>query len=87
MIGRKKLKDSQLPDRVIYREAHSFLEELSKMTHVPLPIIDDVRMRKAPHTAAVTALLDRLSITRTCSSAGRGFGTPGCAPPCQHRRP
>ena len=51
--------------RVIYREAHSFLEKLAEatlaetrkdylaeLTRVPLLIIDDLGMRKLPHTAA-----------------------------------
>ena len=51
--------------RVIYREAHTFLEELAEatladtrkaylaeLTRVPLLIIDDLGMRKLPHTAA-----------------------------------
>ena len=38
-------------------------------------------------TAAVTALLDRLSITPTCSSAGRGAGAPRSTPTCARRRP
>ena len=56
---------SQQGYRVIYREAHTFLEELAEatladtrkdyladLTRVPLFIIDDVGMRKLPHTAA-----------------------------------
>ena len=51
--------------RVLYREAHTFLEELAEatladtrkalldeLTRVPLLIIDDLGMRKLPHTAA-----------------------------------
>ena len=51
--------------RVIYREAHTVLEELAEatlaetrkaylteLTRVPLLIIDDLGMRKLPHTAA-----------------------------------
>ena len=51
--------------RVLYREAHAFLEELAEatladtrkayladLTRVPLLIIDDLGMRKLPHTAA-----------------------------------
>ena len=77
-IGRAAIQQGY---RVIYREAHAFLEELAEatladtrkaylaeLTRVPLLIIDDLGMRKLPHTAAedlldtaaVTALLDRL---------------------------
>ena len=51
--------------RVLYREAHTFLEELAEatladtrkaylaeLTRVPLLIIDDLGMRKLPNTAA-----------------------------------
>jgi DNA replication protein DnaC len=51
--------------RVLYREAHALLEELTEaqlagtrkdivaqLTTVPLLIIDDLGMRKLPHTAA-----------------------------------
>ena len=51
--------------RVIYREAHTLLEELAdatldgtrklyltELTAVPLLIVDDLGMRKLPHTAA-----------------------------------
>jgi DNA replication protein DnaC len=55
----------QQGDRVLYREAHTLLEELADATldgtrktyladlaAVPLPIIDDLGMRKLPHTVA-----------------------------------
>ena len=61
-IGRAAIQQGY---RVIYREAHIFLEELAEatladtrkdylaeLTRVPLLIIDDVGMRKLPHTAA-----------------------------------
>ena len=61
-IGRAAIQQGY---RVIYREAHSFLEELAEatladtrkdyladLTRVPLLIIDDLGMRKLPHTAA-----------------------------------
>ena len=61
-IGRAAIQQGY---RVIYREAHTFLEELAEatladtrkdylaeLTRVPLLIIDDVGMRKLPHTAA-----------------------------------
>ncbi len=51
--------------RVVYREAHALLEELAdatldgtrrrylaELTAVPLLIVDDLGMRKLPHTAA-----------------------------------
>ena len=61
-IGRAAIQQGY---RVIYREAHIFLEELAEatlaetrkdylaeLTRVPLLIIDDLGMRKLPHTAA-----------------------------------
>ena len=61
-IGRAAIQQGY---RVIYREAHAFLEELAEatlaetrkdylteLTRVPLLIIDDLGMRKLPHTAA-----------------------------------
>ena len=61
-IGRAAIQQAY---RVIYREAHTFLEELAEatladtrkaylaeLTRVPLLIIDDLGMRKLPHTAA-----------------------------------
>ena len=61
-IGRAVIQQSY---RVIYREAHTLLEELADATldgtrkdslaelaAVPLLIIDDLGMRKLPHTAA-----------------------------------
>ena len=61
-IGRAAIQQGY---RVIYREAHTFLEELAEATladtrkaylaeliRVPLLIIDDLGMRKLPHTAA-----------------------------------
>ena len=61
-IGRAAIQQGY---RVIYREAHTFLEELAEatlaetrkaylaeLTRVPLLIIDDLGMRKLPHTAA-----------------------------------
>ena len=61
-IGRAAIQHGY---RVIYREAHAFLEELAEatladtrkdylaeLTRVPLLIIDDLGMRKLPHTAA-----------------------------------
>ena len=73
-IGRAAIQQGH---RVIYREAHVLIEEiadagldgarkqyLADMAAVPLLIVDDLGMRKLPHTAAedaaVTALLDRL---------------------------
>ena len=57
--------DTQRPYRVVYREAHTLMEELADATvdgtrkayladlaTVPLLIIDDLGMRKLPHTAA-----------------------------------
>jgi DNA replication protein DnaC len=54
--------------RVLYREAHLLLEELAdvtldgtrkdfftELTTVPLLIMDDLGMRKLPHTAAKTS--------------------------------
>ena len=56
-IGRAAIQQGY---RVIYREAHTFLEELAdtrkdyltELTRVPLLIIDDLGMRKLRHTAA-----------------------------------
>ena len=56
-IGRAAIQQGY---RVIYREAHTFLEELAdtrkdylaELTRVPLLIIDDLGMRKLPHAAA-----------------------------------
>ena len=61
-IGRAAIQQGY---RVIYRKAHTFLEELAEATlantrkaylaeliRVPLLIIDDLGMRKLPHTAA-----------------------------------
>ena len=61
-IGRAAIQQGY---RVIYREAHTCLEELAEatladtrkaylaeLTRVPLLIIDDLGMRKLPHTAA-----------------------------------
>ena len=61
-IGRAAIQQGY---RVIYREAHTLLEELAdatldgtrkavvaELTTVPLLIIDDLGMRKLPHTAA-----------------------------------
>jgi DNA replication protein DnaC len=61
-IGRSAIQQGY---RVIYREAHTLLEELTdatlagtrkaylaELTQVPLLIIDDLGMRKLPHTAA-----------------------------------
>ena len=61
-IGRAAIQQGY---RVIYREAHAFLEELAEatlaetrkdylveLTRVPLLIIDDLGIRKLPHTAA-----------------------------------
>ena len=60
-IGRAAIQQGY---RVIYRKAHAFLEELAEatladtrkdylteLTRVPLLIIDDLGMRKLPHTA------------------------------------
>ena len=68
-IGRATIQQGY---RVIYREAHTFLEQLAEatladtrkhylteLTRVPLLIIDDLGMRKLPHTAAED-LLERL---------------------------
>jgi DNA replication protein DnaC len=38
--------------RVVYREAHTLLEELTELATVPLLIVDDLGMRKLAHTAA-----------------------------------
>ncbi len=61
------LRDEQIQHghRVLYREAHVLLEELAEaqlagtrkpylaqLTAVPLLLIDDLAMRKLPHTAA-----------------------------------
>ena len=61
-IGRAAIQQDY---RVIYREAHALLEELAEatladprkdylaeLTRVPLLIIDDLGMRKLPHTTA-----------------------------------
>lgn len=61
-IGRAAIQQGY---RVLYREAHTLLEEiteatlagtrkaaLAELTQVPLLIIDDLGMRKLPHTAA-----------------------------------
>ena len=61
-IGRAAIQQGY---RVLYREAHTLLEELAEATladtrkaylaelsAVPLLIIDDLDMRKLPHTAA-----------------------------------
>ena len=61
-IGRAAIQQGY---RVLYREAHTFLEELAEatladtrkaylaeLTRVPLLIIDDLGMRKLPRTAA-----------------------------------
>src|SRR6266540_755354 len=48
-IGRAVIQQGY---RVIYREAHTLLEELVDLAVVPLLIIDDLGMRKLPHTAA-----------------------------------
>ena len=60
-IGRAAIQQGY---RVLYREAHTFLEELAEatladtrkaylaeLTRVPLLIIDDLGLRKLPHTA------------------------------------
>ena len=61
-VGRAAIQQGY---RVFYREAHTFLEQLAEatladtrkqyldeLTRVPLLIIDDIGMRKLPHTAA-----------------------------------
>jgi DNA replication protein DnaC len=127
-IGRTAIQQGY---RVIYREAHTLLEELAEATlagtrkdyltelaTVPLLIIDDLGMRKLAHTAAedllelimrryerastlltsnrpvddwgkllgdtaaVTALLDRLCTTRTCSSVAHAAGARSCTAIC-----
>ena len=63
--------------RVLYREAHMLLEELAdatldgtrkdffaELTTVPLLIIDDLGMRKLPHTAAEDLLGDHHAALR-----------------------
>src|SRR6266508_4567041 len=81
-IGRAVIQQGY---RVIYREAHTLLEELADATldgtrktylaelaAVPLLIVDDLGMRKLP---------------RTCSNAGRAAGAPKFRPTCAPRRP
>ncbi len=61
-LGRAAIQQGH---RVVYREAHALLEELAdatldgtrrrylaELTAVPLLIVDDLGMRKLPHTAA-----------------------------------
>ena len=79
--------------RVLYREAHTFLEELAEatladtrkaylaeLTRVPLLIIDDLGMRKLPHTAAEDLLelvmrrYERASTILTSNRPRRGLG-------------
>jgi len=86
-IGRAAIQQGY---RVIYREAHMLLEELAEATlagtrkaylaelaTVPLRIIDDVGMRKLPHTAAEDMLelimrrYECASMLLTSKSAGR----------------
>ena len=90
-IGRAAIQQGY---RVLYREAHTFLEELAEatladtrkaflaeLTRVPLLIIDDLGMRKLPHTAAED-LLERHVRTRRLSPLRRQGAFP--ATPAGH---
>ena len=82
-IGRAAIQQGY---RVLYREAHTFLEELAEatladtrkaylaeLTRVPLLIIDDLGMRKLPHIAAEDLLELILTICgRGSSPRARG---------------
>ena len=89
-IGRAAIQQGY---RVIYREAHTLLEELAEatladtrkdylteLTRVPLLIIDDLGMRKLPHTAAEDLLelimrrYERALHRAHFESTGRGLG-------------
>jgi DNA replication protein DnaC len=78
--------------RVIYREAHTLLEELADATldgtrktyladlaAVPLVIIDDLGMRKLPHTAAedlLEIIMRRYERASTLLTSNRLCGAP-----------
>ena len=91
--------------RVIYREAHTLLEELADATldgtrkgclaelaTVPFLIVDDLGMRKLPHTAAedlLEIIMRRYERASTLLTSNRpvddGAGcsaTPPPSPPC-----
>ena len=89
-IGRAVIQQGY---RVLYREAHTLLEELADATldgtrkayladlaAVPLLIIDDLGMRKLPHTAAEDLLemimrrYERASTTPDVKPTGRRLG-------------
>ena len=85
-IGRAAIQQGY---RVLYREAHTFLEELAEatladtrkaylaeLTRVPLLIIDDLGMRKLPHTAAedlLELIMRRYERASTILTSNRGM--------------
>ena len=96
-IGRAAIQQGY---RVIYREAHTFLEELAEatladtrkaylaeLTRVPLLIIDDLGMRKLPHTAAEDLLelimrrYERASTMLTSNRPVDDWGSSSVTPP------
>ena len=97
-IGRAAIQQGY---RVIYREAHTFLEELAEatladtrkaylaeLTRVPLLIIDDLGMRKLPHTAAedlLELIMRRYERASTLLTSNRPVDRLGKAPR-RHRR-
>ena len=97
-IGRAAIQQGY---RVIYREAHTFLEELAEatladtrkaylaeLTRVPLLIIDDLGMRKLPHTAAedlLELIMRRYERASTLLTSNRPVDDWGKAPR-RHRR-
>jgi DNA replication protein DnaC len=88
-IGRAVIQQGY---RVIYREAHTLLEEiadatlagtrktyLAEMAMVPLLIIDDLGMRKLPHTAAedlLELIMRRYERASTLLTSNRLCGAP-----------
>ena len=101
-IGRAAIQHGY---RVIYREAHALLEELAEatltdtrkdhlgeLTRVPLLIIDDLGMRKLPHTAAEDLLelimcryeraSTMLTSNRPVDDCGGSLATPPPSPRC-----
>jgi len=88
-IGRAAIQQGY---RVLYREAHALLEELAdatldatrkvylaELTAVPLLIIDDLGMRKLPHTAAedlLEIIMRRYERASTLLTSNRLCGAP-----------
>src|SRR6266852_1184849 len=70
-IGRAVIQQGY---RVTYREAHTLLEDLADLGAVPLLIIDDLGMRKLPHTAAedlLEVIMRRYERTSTLLTSNR----------------